>query len=258
MTLKIKHLNGLKQLNYFREKSFISPLAFKGIFCFLIKTNYYFDLTVINDIILKGVEMKKGHIILNGNKKVMFSAPHAVEQTRDGKIKYAEPDTAVVAMAMNELGYPCIIKTENLNDDANFDLECDYKKELVSFVKENNIKALIDLHELSSFRQQDICLGTGGDDNKNLLGSERLIESFVDIFSKDFKNVSVNIPFAAKGDGTISCYISNKCNLPCVQIEMNSSIFMKNKIDIKQMANLLDKVANEMEKYDEKDITGRE
>ena len=45
---------------------------------------------------------KIGHIILNGDKKVMFSAPHAVEQTRDGKIKYAEQDTGEIARFVNK------------------------------------------------------------------------------------------------------------------------------------------------------------
>ena len=112
---------------------------------------------------------KIGHIILNGDKKVMFSAPHAVEQTRDGKIKYAEQDTGEIARFVNKLGYPCIIKTENLNDDANYDLNCKYKSDLQKYIKDNNIVALIDLHELSPLREQLICLGTGGEDDINLL-----------------------------------------------------------------------------------------
>lgn len=37
--------------------------------------------------------MDKGFNIINGKGKVMLSAPHAVEQTRDDKIKLAEPET---------------------------------------------------------------------------------------------------------------------------------------------------------------------
>lgn len=42
-------------------------------------------------------------ILLNGNKKVMFSAPHSVEKTRDGKIKFSEPDTGEIAKELNLL-----------------------------------------------------------------------------------------------------------------------------------------------------------
>lgn len=103
--------------------------------------------------------MDKGHIILLGDKKILFSAPHAVEQTRDGKIKFAEKETADIARILNKMGYPCIIKTENQGDDANFDLESEYKADLVEFIKENHIEGVIDLHQLSPLRDQLICLG---------------------------------------------------------------------------------------------------
>ncbi len=202
--------------------------------------------------------MKKGHITLEGKKKIVFSSPHAVEQTRNGTIKFSEPDTGVLAMELNKLGYPCIIKTQNLNDDANFDLECDYKKDLIAFIKNNQIKAVVDLHELSNKREQDICIGTGGDDNKNLIGNSELVEEIASIFNKEFNNVTVNVPFMASGDGTISCYISKRQNIPCLQIEMNSKIFMQNLKTVDEMVGLLDKVANVMESCNEKDITGRE
>lgn len=198
---------------------------------------------------------KKGHVILNGTKKVIFSAPHAVEQTRDGKIKFAEVDTGELARSLNKLGYPCIIKTENMNDDANFDLECDYKTDLVEYIKKNDIVALIDLHELSPKREQLICLGTGGEDCLNLLGNYKLEKELQTYFSKFFDVVSCNNPFAAKTDGTISRFISSNCKIPSVQIEMNCKIFMENLITIEKMTSIMNGSTKLLEgKNDEKDF----
>lgn len=182
---------------------------------------------------------KIGHIILNGDKKVMFSAPHAVEQTRDGKIKYAEQDTGEIARFVNKLGYPCIIKTENLNDDANYDLNCKYKSDLQKYIKDNNIVALIDLHELSPLREQLICLGTGGEDDINLLGDNKKALALKEYFEKYFKVVELNNPFSAKGEVTIARYTSNFSKIPCVQIEMNCKLFVDNMITAEDMAKVM-------------------
>ena len=199
--------------------------------------------------------MKKGHIILGGTKKIMFSAPHAVEQTRDGKIKYAEKETALIAMLLNKEGYPCIIKTENIGDDANFDLECDYKDDLVEYIKDNKIQGLIDLHQMSPKREQMICLGTGGEDCLNLLGSHNREARFFEHFSEYFENVSVNDPFAARGEGTISRYISKNCNIPCVQVEMNSKLFLENLISMENISKIFNQSTHILEElYHEKNL----
>lgn len=199
--------------------------------------------------------MNKGHIILNGNKKVMFSAPHAVEQTRENRIKFAEPDTGNLAQLLNSLGYPCIIKTKNMNDDANFDINCAYKQDLVRFINNNNISALIDLHEMAPTREQLICLGSGGETCLNLLGNHKKEQALREYFNAFFNNISINIPFEAKGDGTIARFISKTCKIPCIQIEMNCKLFMDNIINSQDMCKILDKCTKIMEKeIDEKDI----
>ena len=91
--------------------------------------------------------------LLSGSGPVMISAPHSVEQTRNGSIKYAEPETGVLAkMLHEELGCPVIYKTGNKGDDANFDEESSYKNALIEYVKNNNILFVLDLHQLAPFR----------------------------------------------------------------------------------------------------------
>lgn len=187
--------------------------------------------------------MEVGHIILKGNNKVMFSAPHAVEQTRDGKIKFAEKETGDIAKELNKMGFSCIIKTKNVGDDANYDLNSAYKNDLLNFIKQNKIEALIDLHQLSPMREQMICIGAGGDEYLNLQGSYNKAKTIQQHFAKFFKNVTINEPFAAKGEGTIARYVSKNCNIPCVQIEINSQLFLQNGVSIEDMAKIFNELA---------------
>ena len=46
----------------------------------------------------------EGFEILDGSKKILISAPHAVEQTREGRIKLPEPQTATLAQMLNSCG----------------------------------------------------------------------------------------------------------------------------------------------------------
>ena len=78
--------------------------------------------------------------LLKGNiNGVMFSCPHAVSQLREGKEKLADIHTGPLGKALNKLGYTVLIKTNNLNDDANYDLKSDYKDFLVKYIKNETI-----------------------------------------------------------------------------------------------------------------------
>lgn len=81
---------------------------------------------------------------------------------------------------------------------------------------------------------------TGGEDCLNLLGCHSIEEKLKEYFDRFFKVVSVNQPFAAKGNGTISRYISDKCGVPCVQIEINSKLFLEQILSIEDIAIIIE------------------
>ena len=164
----------------------------------------------------------EGFEILDGTKKILISAPHAVEQTREGKIKYAEPQTAVLAKKLNLLGYPAIIKTKNVGDDANYDLENPYKTELLKYCAAHNIMFLIDLHQLSYKREMDFCLGTGDETNRNLLTHKKLAQEIKNCAKQNNFSMTINDPFAAPSR-TVSGFCSQN-NLPSIQLEINSKL----------------------------------
>jgi UV DNA damage repair endonuclease len=172
--------------------------------------------------------------ILSGNKKILISAPHAVEQTRDGKIKFAEPETAMLAKKLNKIGYPAIIKTKNDNDDANYDLDCPYKTALLEICKTNNICFVLDLHQLSNKREMDFCLGTGDENNRNLLEHKIIATKTQEVALKNNFSLEINNPYAASSERTISGFCQRN-NIPAMQLEINSrlvsSYFNANQFD---------------------------
>lgn len=190
-----------------------------------------------------------GFEILGGDKKILISAPHAVEQTRCDKIKYAERETAELAKMLNKLGYPAIIKTQNFNDDANYDLEHPYKEELLKFCADNNICFVLDLHQLSSNREMDFCLGTGDDKNKNLLNHTIIVILTKKCSVENNFDLRVNNPFAASSNRTISGFCSEN-NIPAMQLEINSKLVSSycNATQLKNVFEFLTQICKIIEK----------
>lgn len=161
--------------------------------------------------------------LLSGTGPVMISAPHSVEQTRNGNIKYAEPQTGALAkMLHEELGCPVIYKTSNKGDDANFDEESSYKNALIEYVKNNNILFVLDLHQLAPYRDVIIDIGTGKFNNIDKM-------EYVNIVLKSFSarklgTIQIDVPFDASLPFTVSSFVAKTCGISCLQIEMNSNV----------------------------------
>lgn len=161
--------------------------------------------------------------ILSGRGPVMVSAPHSVEQTRNGKPKYSEPQTGVLAKMLHDaLDCHVIYKTRNCGDDANFDERSSYKDALVEYIKSNDIKFLIDLHQLAPSREVKIDIGTGKFKN---ISSFAFVNAALKAFSsKNIGLIQIDEPFDASHPFTISSYIATACKISCLQIEMHSNI----------------------------------
>lgn len=106
------------------------------------------------------------HLLRAGEGPVLFSAPHSVEQTRQGRTKPAEPQTAVLAELLHaETGCPILYKTAHCGDDANFDAVSPYKDALADYVSGRGVRFVIDLHQLAPARDVMVDIGTGGGKN---------------------------------------------------------------------------------------------
>lgn len=158
--------------------------------------------------------------------KVMFSAPHCFPQLRNGEIKSAEPKTSVLIETLSkDFNCSCIYKTKFYNNDPNWDENSTYKEQLADFILKNNVKLLFDLHSMYYKRPVDVCVGINS--GKNILNkydiSDMIVESFK---ATGLKTVLVDSPFSAANPNTVSAYISNKCTIPCFQLELNNRLLL--------------------------------
>ena len=206
----------------------------------LKKINYY-----NNHMIEQGKKAKEkggnSFAIIEGQVPIIISAPHCVEQTREGRVKSSEGETGAIAqyVAKKTQCY-CIYKTYNNNDDANYDIYNNpYKEEIKKLINKNNIKLLLDLHGASYENEFDIELGTG--EGKNLQGKQYLIDELkINFIKNNIKKITVDTKFKAISEHTISRSISQKTKIPCVQIEINGKYrYIQNIDEIEKTVNAL-------------------
>ena len=164
--------------------------------------------------------------VLAGEGKVLLSAPHAMLQTRNGSIKCAERFTGMLCRMTHErTSCPVIYKTRHLRDDANHDPVSDYRDALCRFVKQNDIRLVIDLHQMKPERITDVCIGTGH--GRNLVGHPQLTGA-VDKVLRDhgIQKITVDDPFAATNPNTVCATVASRCKIPAVQMEINTRLLM--------------------------------
>jgi len=118
---------------------------------------------------------------------------------------------------------PCIYKTRNDRDDANFDRESPYKQDLIDYIRLHRVKCLLDLHQLSPVRAEAINIGTGKE--ANLHKRMDYVKCAVELFTgAELIPVTIDKPFDAVYRDTISATIARECRIPCLQIEINSRL----------------------------------
>lgn len=164
----------------------------------------------------------KDFSLVERDSNILISAPHAVSQNRLGKLKVAEIGTASISLILSEnLKTNLIIKTSNEDDDANFDANCKYRKQIKKLLKEKEIKYLIDFHGLAKHRECDINLGINfGNNIKNNIPLFDKLQK--ELIYNGFK-VFVDNPFSG-GPKTVSGTFAKTHNIWTIQIEINSKI----------------------------------
>ena len=184
-----------------------------------------------------------------GEGKVMFSAPHAVLQTRRGALKQAERYTGMLCLLLHErLHLPCIYKTRHMKDDANFDPVSEYREALCQTVKKNGIAFVLDLHQLSPERPMDVCLCTGR--GKNLGSCPELPGIAQDILSSHrFEKITLDDPFDASSPHTIASTVAQSCRVCALQIEINTRLLMETSLEQRffDMLEALGQIAHELD-----------
>jgi len=179
------------------------------------------DVIELEDKLIKHEYGVGNFEILKGEKGIIVSAPHCIEQIRRGKIKQAETRTGTIAYYLQELiGCHAIFKTRFNEDDPNFTCNSKYRDALVKYIKTNSIKLLVDLHICSPKREADVYLGEGYQEDTPEM---KIIEEALKInFQKHhFDNIGHEKRFEAKFPYGVSAYIHDKCDIPTIQLEIN-------------------------------------
>lgn len=179
--------------------------------------------------------------IINGVNPIIFSAPHAVRQVRNGNVKLADSFTGGITEYLckryNSFG---IIRTCNLNDDPNYmtdDISMNYKRALEELIERNGILFLIDVHGCSNSHGFDVIVGTNNGLNINF---DSIISKIDEISKEGHLNIQIDGIFSASNVNTISSYIHARTGIDCMQFEMSKRVRTSEE-DFNSFISFLDK-----------------
>lgn len=179
--------------------------------------------------------------IHEGDIPVMISAPHAINQYRDGEVKWADMYTGGISKYVYDNTHCHIIYSSKFTEtDPNYDEpgKNKYQEELEKYIKSHDIRLLIDIHGAAKKREYAVEMGTApirdsvsGEivtDDVSLLGNTFISEDIKSILENSFKELKVekkeiwkNIIFDAGDQNTVTKYISSVTNTACIQLEIN-------------------------------------
>lgn len=166
---------------------------------------------------LENEKIDDTYIFRLGDFPVMITAVHTMNQLRsDGTYKLGEPFTKGIARYVAEkTGVFNFIKLGDTGIDSNRFLFDEYKRKLVDYIKDNEIKLVIDLHGAGRNRDFDVEFGTLDGITINSMIMKNLEECFK---INGILNIKYNEPF--KGGGVTQA-VYERTNIDVVQIEIN-------------------------------------
>lgn len=183
----------------------------------------------VNDY--RGLQDAPPFTVAKGELPVMISAPHAVSQLREGRVKPSDDFTGALSLAVANLsGCNAIVANRYDACDPNWDPfeNCAYKQALAKIVEEREIVAVLDIHGVPSASPDAIEIGSadgqtvlalpGADEFACRLLRERLAEYLV----KQGKTISLNAKHAARGRNTVTRAISRECGIVALQLEIST------------------------------------
>ena len=195
---------------------------------------------------LENLKLNDDYIIKKGTIPILFTAPHTMKQIReDGSIKLSEPYTKAIALYLNKhFNVNSMIKINDTGIDANRDNRDEFKIELLRFIKNNNIKLVIDLHGSAKSREFDIEFGTLNNLSADFSTIKELEEAFTE---NGISNIIHNDPF--KG-GAITSYIYGLKDVDVIQVEINGKYRDYNNLDeLEKLIKCFEKFIKQYKEY---------
>ena len=169
--------------------------------------------------------------IVEGDLPVVISAPHAVSQLRDGKVKPSDDFTGPLALAAAEIaGCHAIVATRFAGGDPNWDpLDlCPYKQALVDYAKKRGIVAVLDVHGVPAASSFAIEIGSA--DGASVKDSPGIDEDVCNMLRDDLatylekyqREIILNGAHAARGRNTVTSTVSRECGIVALQVEVST------------------------------------
>ena len=198
-----------------------------------------FEKEIINyekNVDIYSYRMKKG------STPIILTAVHTVEQKKEEGIKFSEPFTSGIAQYVaNKINGYYLIKSVDNGVDSNSTVVDEFKELLLKYIKENNIKLLIDLHGAKYSREFDVEFGTLSNLTTDLTTQNTLIDCLKE---QGVKNISLNTIF--KGGG-ITKYIFENTSINVIQLEINQRF--RNVNNLKETKKICDALIEFTKKY---------
>lgn len=185
-------------------------------------------------------------IIKKGNIPILFSAVHTIEHIKeDGSIKPVEPYTKAISLYLNKYyNTYSFVKCKSTGIDSNKDNYDDFNINLRRFIKDNNIKLLIDLHGASKERDFDVEFGTLNNMSADFSTIKELEEAFKE---NGVINIVHNDPF--KG-GAVTIGALSIDDIDIIQLEINGRYRDYYNVDnLKIIINALGKFIQQYDEY---------
>lgn len=184
---------------------------------------------------------KEAFVIEEGSIPIMISAPHAINQFREGQIKVAEMYTGGIAQYLHKvtgchLIYTCMFTETDPNyDEPGTNI---YQDALKEYLTEHQVYLLIDLHGAAKKREFAVEMGTAPEQNPvpgvvyekdpSLHEYKFIAKKIKEVMEKHFgicgvdrKEVWKNQIFDAGDHNTVTKYISENTSTSCIQLEIN-------------------------------------
>lgn len=169
--------------------------------------------------------------VVEGELPVIVSAPHAVSQLREGRVKPSDDFTGAMAVVVAELSGANAITASCYDDcDPNWDPfeTCAYKQALAEMVRELGAVAVLDLHGVPAAAPDAIEIGSAdGFTVKAMPGVDEFVcrylrEQLNEHLERRGKTVGLNGRHAARGPNTVAHAIARECDVAALQIEISS------------------------------------
>lgn len=180
--------------------------------------------------------------VLSGNRRILLSAPHAVNQIRGDDVRDAEKYTgALVRYLSGATGCYAIFQLFT-HADPNNDINNDYKNAVINLITAFNFKLLLDIHSSSFIDETDVDIVTNN--RETLCGMDDLFDQFKKIGIKYNVTVDEKNKPNKEMKNEIITVSSLICGIPSIRIVINNK-----RLEVLNTNNKIKDIINVIEEF---------